>query len=89
MPSKHATAVSEATNILAGYVSSREMDPNSVLADPATWVEGAKSLLRSRQLDILMAFSDDTLREIAEGRINMGQIFTEAVAAKQKDTQPR
>jgi hypothetical protein len=29
-----------------------------------------------------MAFSDDTLREIAEGRIDMGQLCIQAVEAK-------
>lgn len=82
MPSKHQIAVSEATNILEGFVSSRDLPINATLTDPATWAEGAKDVLRSRQLGILMAFSDDTLREIAEGRIDMGQLFTQAVEAK-------
>lgn len=82
MPSKHQIAVSEATNILEGFVSSRDLPIDATLTDPATWAEGAKDVLRSRQLGILMAFSDDTLREIAEGRIDMGQLFTQAVEAK-------
>jgi len=82
MPSKHQMAVSEATNILEGFVSSRDIPIEPALTDSATWVEGAKDVLRSRQLGILMAFSDDTLREIAEGRIDMGQLFTQAVEAK-------
>ena len=82
MPSKHQIAVSEATNILEGFVSSRDLPVDCALSDPATWAEGAKDVLRSRQLGILMAFSDDTLREIAEGRIDMGQLFTQAVEAK-------
>ena len=82
MPSKHQIAVSEATNILEGFVSSRDIPIEPALTDSATWVEGAKDVLRSRQLGILMAFSDDTLREIAEGRIDMGQLFIQAVEAK-------
>lgn len=82
MSSKHQIAVSEATNILEGFVSSRDLPIDATLTDPATWAEGAKDVLRSRQLGILMAFSDDTLREIAEGRIDMGQLFTQAVEAK-------
>ena len=82
MPSKHQMAVSEATNILEGFVSSRDILVEPALTDSATWVEGAEDVLRSRQLGILMAFSDDTLREIAEGRIDMGQLFTQAIEAK-------
>lgn len=84
MPSKHQDAVSEATNILEGFVSSRDFAAEPVLTDPATWAEGAKDVLRSRQLGILMAFSDNTLREIAEGRIDMGQLFAQALEAKAK-----
>ncbi len=84
MPSKHQMAVTEATNILEGFVSSREIPIDSGLSDPATWAEGAKDVLRSRQMGILMAFSDDTLREIAEGRIDMSQLFAQAVEAKAK-----
>lgn len=82
MPSKHQMAISEATNILDGFVSSRDIPIDADLTDPTTWAEGAKDVLRSRQLGILMAFSDDTLREIAEGRIDMGQLFTQAIEAK-------
>ena len=84
MPSKHQIAVSEATNILEGFVSSRDLPVDCALSDPATWAEGAKDVLRSRQLGILMAFSDDTLREIAEGHIDMSQLFAQAVEAKAK-----
>lgn len=82
MPSKHQIAVSEATNILEGFISSRNGAHELVLTDPATWVEGAKDVLRSRQLGILMAFSDDTLREIAEGRIDMGNLFAQILKAR-------
>ena len=84
MPSKHQMAVDEATNILDGFVSSRNLAGDSALADSKTWVDGAKDVLRSRQMGILMAFSDDSLREIAEGRIDMGALFAHAVAAKAK-----
>lgn len=82
MPSKHQMAVSEATNILNGFVSSRDLAGDRALADSETWAEGAKDVLRSRQMGILLAFSDATLREIAEGRIDMGVLFAQAVAAK-------
>ena len=84
MPSKHQMAVSEATNILNGFVSSCDLAGDRALADSETWAEGAKDVLRSRQMGILLAFSDATLREIAEGRIDMGVLFAHAVAAKAK-----
>lgn len=84
MPIKHQQAVSEATNILDGFVSSREITAESTLADAATWREGAKDVLRSRELGILMAFSDETLHEIAEGRLDMAKLFLQAVDTKSK-----
>ncbi len=74
MSNNHPECLKEATAILQGFISSHP-EADAALADAETWVSGAQDVLRSRQLAILMAFSDDTLREIAAGRIDMGTLY--------------
>lgn len=68
------TAKDEASNILAGYVSTHpDLDP--ALADGVAWRQAAELELRARGLGVVKSMSDETLKAIAEGEIDMPAIY--------------
>lgn len=72
------TAKAEATAVLAGYVSThpnREQD----LTDAAKWRKAAEVELEARGLGVVKALSEDTLKAIVNGEIDMPAIYAAAL----------
>lgn len=77
------TAKSEATAIVGGYVSTHpELEVD--LTDHARWREAAALELKARGLGVVKAMSDDTLKAIANGELDMPAIYTAARAKHDK-----
>lgn len=77
------TAKDEATAVLTGYVSTHpyhEVD----LTDAAKWRTAAEVELKARGLGVVKAMSDDTLKAIANGEIDMPTIYAAARAQRGK-----
>jgi hypothetical protein len=67
----------EAKAVLEGFCSAHpEANPN--LGNSELWQAKARALLEARQFAILQALSPETLQEIAEGRLNMAEIYQSA-----------
>lgn len=73
----------EAQAVLAGYCSTHP-EKNARLCDAAQWQTKAKALLDAREFDILQALSPETLREIADGRLDMAEVYLRAHANNAK-----
>jgi len=71
------TAKDEANNILAGYVSTHpNLEPT--LTDGQAWRQAAELELRARALGVVKTMSNDTLKAIAEGEVDMPAIYEAA-----------
>lgn len=71
------TAKSEATAIITGYVSTHP-DHEAALTDAAKWRKAAEVELEARGLGVVKAMSDDTLKAIANGELDMPAIYAAA-----------
>ncbi|MBB5546582.1 hypothetical protein A8H39_01980 [Paraburkholderia fungorum] len=78
------TAKDEATAVLTGYVSTH---PNheAALSDAEKWRRAAEVELEARGLGVVKAMSDDTLRAIVSGEIDMPVIYA-ATRAKRNQS---
>jgi hypothetical protein len=75
------TAKAEATAVINGYVSSHPIH-ESALTDAEKWRRAAEVELEARGLGVVKAMSDDTLKAIANGEIDMPAIYAAARAKR-------
>ncbi|MGF6604019.1 hypothetical protein P3T23_008774 [Paraburkholderia sp. GAS448] len=75
------SAKDEATAVLTGYVSTH---PNheAALTDAAKWRKAAEVELETRGLGVVKAISDETLKAIANGELDMPAIYADARAKR-------
>ena len=69
--------VSEATNVLTGYVSTHPVE-EAELMDNAAWINMARAELHARSLGVVKAFSNETLEAIVAGEIDMPKLYAAA-----------
>jgi hypothetical protein len=77
------TAKDEATAIVNGYVSTHP-DNEDALTDPAQWRRAAEIELEARGLAVVRAMSDDTLKAIADGELDMPSIYAAALTKQRR-----
>ncbi|MBP0639969.1 hypothetical protein [Cupriavidus sp. AcVe19-6a] len=71
-------AKAEATAVLAGYVSTHPKREQS-LTDAARWRKAAEVELEARGLGVVKALSEDTLKAIVNGELDMPAIYESAL----------
>lgn len=77
------SAKDEATAVLAGYVSTHP-NHDQDLVDPAKWRKAAAVELEARGLEVVKAMSDETLKAIVNGDIDMPALYQTARAEQRK-----
>lgn len=78
------SAKAEATAVLAGYVSSHP-NHDQDLTDAAKWRRAAAVELEARGLGVVKALSEDTLKAIVNGDLDMPALY-QAARAEQRQS---